>query len=32
MGIIVYIITLEVEKKGLERKRHREALLRERRE
>ncbi|MGE5543506.1 MAG: hypothetical protein ACM3UW_00900 [Bacillota bacterium] len=31
MGIVIYIITLKVEKKGLERKRRREALLRARR-
>lgn len=31
MGIIIYIITLKVEKKGLERKRRRETLLRARR-
>ena len=31
MGIIMYIITLKVEEKGLERKRRREKLLRARR-
>ncbi|NLW43991.1 MAG: hypothetical protein GXY92_02260 [Syntrophomonadaceae bacterium] len=31
MGIIIYIITLKVEEKGLERKRRREKLLRARR-
>ncbi len=31
MGIIVYIITVKVEKKGLERKRRREMILRARR-
>ncbi len=31
MGIIIYIITLKVEEKGLERKRRREMLLRARR-
>lgn len=31
LGIIMYIITVKVEKKGLERKRRRETLLRARR-